>query len=144
MGSIIHFGAVGKCFLDFSKLMKGKRIWLLLDEWSSIPLDLQPYLADLLRRSMFPAQNVTVKIAAIEQRSRFRIPMELGDYIGVELGADIAADLNLDDFMVFENDPEHAKQFFQELIFKHYKATDGVDLTIGPSTWYDLITQAFT
>jgi hypothetical protein len=46
---------------------------------------IQPYLADLLRRSLFPLSSCTVKIAAIEQGSKFMLPMEQRDYLGIEL-----------------------------------------------------------
>lgn len=49
-------------------------------------MDLQPLLADLVRRCMLPIPGVTVKIGAIEQRSRFRIADENG-YLGIEVGA---------------------------------------------------------
>jgi hypothetical protein len=55
-----------------------KRVWILLDEWSVIPADLQPYLADLLRRSVFPVAAISVKIAAIEKRSSFLKPRLVG------------------------------------------------------------------
>jgi hypothetical protein len=41
----------------------------------------------------------TVKIAAIEDRAWFRTQTEYGDYIGIELGADVTADVNLDSFL---------------------------------------------
>jgi hypothetical protein len=37
----------------------------------------------------------------------------------MEVGADAAADLDLDDFMVFGNDADKAKEFFRELLFRH-------------------------
>lgn len=117
----VHFGRVGATLNELSQNLD-RHIWIILDEWSSVPLDLQPFLADLLRRSVLPIRGYTVKIGAIEQRTRFRIPTEDGDYVGIELGADVAADVNLDDFMVFENDPERAKAFFKELLFRHFKA----------------------
>ncbi len=55
----VHLGPVGAVLSEIAQVMQQKRIWLLLDEWSSIPTDLQPYLADLLRRSIFPIQNIT-------------------------------------------------------------------------------------
>jgi hypothetical protein len=140
----VNFGAVGSTLSDLAHAMHPKRIWILLDEWSHVPLDLQPYLADLLRRSVLSIHGVTVKIAAIEQRSNFRILTDRGHYIGLELGADIAADVNLDDFMVFDNDAERAKEFFQELFFKHYQATEGVDPKQGPQWSGQLVQQAFT
>ncbi len=121
----IHFGSLTKVLIDLVKFLNGKRILFVLDEWSNIPLDLQPYLADLIRRSMFPVRGFTVKIGAIEQRSRFRLSTQAGDYIGIEVGADAAADLNLDDFMVFGNDSTRAKDFFRELLYKHTLAIIG-------------------
>ena len=118
------------------------RLWLLLDEWSNIPVELQPILADLICRSLLPAQSVTVKIAAIEERSRFKRFQEGGDYLGFELGADIAADVNLDDFMVFGNDEDKAKTFFGELLFRHVQPHLPADAVFTERE--DFIRHAFT
>src|SRR5208282_146616 len=67
----VHFGAIVKALEKLAHILGKRRIWLLLDEWSSIPQELQPFLADLLRRCVFPVSNCTVQIAAIEQRSTF-------------------------------------------------------------------------
>ncbi len=121
----VHFGAVGNALTKFVKSVGAKRVWLILDEWSAIPLELQPFLADLLRRCVFPVRGITVKIGAIEQRSRFQLS-GTGDYIGIELGADASADLNLDDFMVFDNDEARATEFFEQLLFTHFKSVVNV------------------
>ncbi len=118
----IHFGAVNQTIRAIAGLIQPKRIWILLDEWSSIPIELQPYLADFLRRSLMALRGTVVKIAAIEQRSKFQLPQEHNSYIGIELGADAAADVNLDDFMVFDNDADRAVQFYKQLVLKHYNA----------------------
>jgi hypothetical protein len=117
----VHFGAVAKILGKLVPALGTKRLWILIDEWASVPLDLQPLLADLLRRSLFPVQGVTVKIGAIEQRSKFLTRLENGDRQGIELGADATSD-NLDDFMVFRNESDAAKEFFQNLLFKHVVA----------------------
>lgn len=114
----VHFGAVARYLGGIVDAIPVDRVWLLLDEWSSVPIDLQPLLADLFRRSVLPVRGVTLKIAAIEQRSEFHVP-RAGDYLGIELGADVAADLDLDDFLVFGNDADRAKEFFAELLFRH-------------------------
>ena len=137
----VNFGSTGAAFRELVTLLDGRHIWILLDEWSSIPSDLQPYLADLLRRSVFPCTGVTVKIAAIEKRTKFQIRPENGGYIGIEIGADAAADLNLDDFMVFDNDPNRATAFFSDLLFRHVRA---VDSNLGIPTADELLRQAFT
>jgi len=137
----VNFGATGAAFRRIADAMAGNRVWVLLDEWSSVPGELQPFLADLLRRSLFPTPGITVKIAAIEQRSQFQCPPTNGDYVGIEVGADASADVNLDDFMVFDNDANRAKAFFRDLLFRHFQATES-DQSV-PSA-QELIRRAFT
>lgn len=117
----VHFGSTSKALAALVKAVKPARLLFVLDEWSAIPLDLQPYLADLIRRAVFPVPGITVKIAAIEQRSNFKMGSH-SDYTGIEIGADASADVDLDDYMVFDNNAERAMQFFQELVFRHYRS----------------------
>lgn len=115
----VHFGALTASLKQLSSKLGKVRVWVILDEWSEVPLDLQPYLADLLRRCLMTVPLITVKIGAIEQRTNFRIADGAGSYIGVEVGADMTANTNLDDFMVFDNDQARASDFFEKLIYKH-------------------------
>ncbi len=137
----VHFGSTSKALADLVKAVAPSRLLFILDEWSAIPLDLQPYLADLIRRAVFPIPGITVKIAAIEQRSNFKVGGH-ADYTGIEIGADASADVDLDDYMVFDNNAERAVQFFQELIFRHYISE------VGPKPEFNssdaLIQAAFT
>ncbi len=45
--------------------------------------------------------------------------------IGIELGADVAANVDLDEFMVFEQDADLAREFFRGLFYKHL--TNAID-----------------
>jgi len=119
----VHFGSTSKALASVTNAVKPSRLLLILDEWSAVPLELQSYLADLIRRAAFPVPGITVKIAAIEQRSNFNTGSR-ADYTGIEIGADASADVDLDDYMVFDNNAERAVQFFQELIFRHYRSEE--------------------
>jgi hypothetical protein len=115
----LNFGDVARALRDLAGTLSTKRVWLLLDEWSSVPQEIQPYLGEFLVRCILPLQMFTVKIAAIEQQSRFRSESPGGPTIGIELGADVAANVDLDEFMVFEQNQERAREFFRGLLFKH-------------------------
>ncbi len=117
------FGNVSTALREACAPFSGATLWLLLDEWSEVPLDLQPYLADLLRRTVFPIREIVVKIAAIEQRTNFQIASEQGGSIGIEIGADAVASLTLDDFMVFDNNATTATAFFKSLLWKHVRSS---------------------
>jgi len=141
----VHFGAVGTSIGKLVEKMESHRLWVLLDEWSVVPIDLQPYLADLIRRALLPVPGLTLKIGAIEQRSNFQLAGSRGDYVGIELGADIAADLNLDDFMVFDNEPGRATHFFRDLLYKHYKSVEAeAGVVGGPTSAEQFVSMAFT
>jgi len=118
----VHLGETQAAIRRLATSLPTKRIWFLLDEWSSIPIDLQPYLADMLRRALLNVPKITVKIAAIEYRSLFRISSSDGAWIGAEVGADIFADLNLDDYMVFNSSADRSSEFFNQLLYRHVGA----------------------
>jgi hypothetical protein len=115
----VLFGPLSRAVRNIVRALGGARLWLLLDEWSSVPRDLQPFLADLLRRAVLPVGGITVKIAAIERRSRFASPAGTGEYVGIEVGSDAASSVDLDAFLAFDNKETAAKEFFARLFHNH-------------------------
>jgi hypothetical protein len=140
----VNFGNVSTALRKVVATFPGGKLWLLIDEWSEVPLDLQPMLADLLRRAVLPIPGVTVKIAAIAQRSRFRIPDAAVGNVGIEVGADVSAAVNLDDFMVFDNDENKAVEFFRALVYAHTRAEMEEANVAFPATQAALVAAAFT
>lgn len=115
----IHFPTFSDLLRRLLKNLANRTIWIFFDEWAEIPNELQPYLADLIRRTLFPVTGIIVKIAAIERRTNFKIDTDYS-YIGIESGAELSS-LDLDEFMVFDNDSERAKLFFLDLLYNHIK-----------------------
>jgi hypothetical protein len=140
----LNFGSVGTALRKIVETLPNKKLWLLIDEWSVVPLDLQPYVADLISRAVLPIKGVTVKIAAIEQRSRLLIPEATVGNIGIELGADVAAAINLDDLMVFDNDEGAAVRFFKALVLKHVQAALEAENITPPKDEAELLSMGFT
>jgi hypothetical protein len=144
----LNFSDVARALRELAGSLSSRRVWLLLDEWSSVPHETQPYLGEFLVRCVLPLQDrLTVKIAAIEQQSRFREELPGGQVIGIELGADVAANVDLDEFMVFEQNEDRARTFFRGLLFKH--VTAGSEGTVDPAVAAfrheaDLVRQGFT
>lgn len=139
----INFGHVARAFRKLADTLTSRRIWLLLDEWSNVPLDLQPYLSEFIVRCISPLTCFTVKIAAIEQQTRFRTMVD-DRQVGLELGADAGANVNLDDFMVYEGNEERSREFFLGLFYKHLsEGPDGVGVS-SIAVPDDLIRLGFT
>lgn len=138
----LDFGTLQTSLSGLLDVLGVPRIWLLIDEWSEIPLDLQPILADLLRRTVLPHPKMILKIAAIEHRSKFAVLLGQGSYLEVELGADVTADINLDDFVVYDVDQRRATEFFKNLIYRHYTVSESADKNIRSAD--QLISAVFT
>lgn len=140
----LNFSDVARALREVADTLSSRHIWLLLDEWSSVPRDLQPYLAEFLVRCVMPLQRFVVKIGAIEQQSSYRA--SIGDEtIGIELGADMSGTITLDDFMVYEGNEEQARAFFVGLFFAHLVARDDDSVVIdGLDEPADVIRLGFT
>ena len=95
------------------------RLLVLIDEWTAVPADLQPFLAEFLKRSFFPYPRVTVKLAAIEHRCCLAVPLSLNNTLGFERSADVGASLSLDDFFIYDMDEQRALDLFAEVVFLH-------------------------
>lgn len=124
----------------------GGNIFVLLDEWSSVPLDVQPFLADCINKSFFAIPQFTFKIAALEYRSNFTIVMQNNLHIGFELGSDISSNLDLDDYFVFDKNPDSITSIFAGILFKHIKSElpEGYLSEIRVATTQQLINYLFS
>ncbi|QDO86178.1 hypothetical protein FM037_26595 [Shewanella psychropiezotolerans] len=138
----MHFGSLAKMLKRIVQKLPQNRLLILIDEWSEVPLELQPYLADMLRRIVFAIPTITVKIAAIPHRSNFRICSANGGFIGLEITSDASTSINLDQFMVFDSDSDKSVNFFKNLIYKHVKAADKGNIV--PDEIESFISQIFT
>lgn len=139
--SYLHFPSIMNLFKKILDIISPHKIWIVLDEFSEIPYDLQCYLSDMLRRTLAPLKNVVIKIGAIEHRSNLKLQIDNKQYVGLEIGADIYG-CNLDDYMVFNNNEVQSLLFFRELLYRHINSLLPEDSKYKSSD--DLISDLFT
>ena len=97
----------------------GAHMFILFDEWSSLPMDIQPYLAEFIRRGILPNPEITIKIASLEYRSQFVAHLPEGRAFGIELGSDISASLDVDDYYIYDKSPKFVTEAFGDILFRH-------------------------
>lgn len=100
----------------------GSRLYILIDEWQEIPPDVQPVLAEYLKRSFRASKNVTLKIAAVRHRAQFlegRAPRSFG----LELGADIATTQDLDDYYLLDRARGEVLAQYLSVLHRHLSAS---------------------
>ncbi len=92
---------------------------IIIDEFSSLPQTVQPYYADAIKKALTTSHRVGVKLGTIRYRTNFLIEEESGDKYGLEVGADIFGDVDLDDINLWEKDQENSIKFYLNLLTKH-------------------------
>jgi hypothetical protein len=122
------------------------QLYILIDEWSSLPTDVQPLLAEFFKRAFLALPQVTVKIAALEHRSVFRAKRETG-IVGFEMGADISAGIDIDDYYVFDRNPERITDAFGDMLVKHLRnelPPDYLDGKLSIRSGQEMASKLFT
>ncbi len=102
--------------------LRVRRLLLLLDEWTTLDTSIQPVFAEFLKRTFLPSRWVTLKVASLEYRSRFSLLAEANQVVGFEVGGDISASMDLDDYYVYDRNPTSVVETFQEILHKHISA----------------------
>lgn len=108
----LHLASVRQALEDLARSCGP--VLVLIDDWSSLPLELQPWLADLTRRIFWDTAGYVVKIAAIPSESRFLINTEAGT---VGLNPHDANALSLDG--PTEDEPFRSPSFVGALLHEH-------------------------
>src|SRR6202050_3522378 len=115
------FASVSNHLVTVLEALGIDRLFVLLDECASLPLEFQPYLAEYPKRSLLPCNRIALKIAALSFRSRFATTV--GDderqVVGLELGGDIAANVDIDDFYIFDKSPDFVTEVFLKILYLH-------------------------
>lgn len=114
----ISFAEMAEVIAQFLNNINVDRLFILIDEWSEIPIQIQPLLAELLKRA-FITLKITMKIAAIPNRTRLMVDNRMG----LEDGGDIFG-YQLDYRFIYELHPDITKKFFNELLYNQLGLID--------------------
>jgi hypothetical protein len=101
--TVLPFAQVTHSLQRLLVLLNSATIHILFDEWSDIDKDLrvQPYLAEMLKRTTSAVSGIYFKLACIPGRTSLATPIteETKNPLGLEEGDDIHADVNLDELV---------------------------------------------
>jgi hypothetical protein len=122
LSDTVVFAEVGRSLETAVAVLGIDLLTVLIDEWATIPLDVQPYMAEFLKRTVLPSSRLAVKIAVLEHRTRFWVKTATGDRVGLEVGGDISGGVDLDDYYVYDRSPRHVTTIFSELLYRHLSA----------------------
>lgn len=115
----VVFPNIYKCINDLSEITGIDWVFL-IDEWSNLPLTVQPHFAEFLRCCFMPSSHITVKIAAVEARTKYFIKRD-NEIYGLEVGADINVAMDLDRLYMFDRNPRKISVDLYRILLRHLK-----------------------
>jgi hypothetical protein len=120
---ILPFAQVSYELGRLLKLLDNASLHILFDEWSDIDKDpkVQPYLAEMLRKTVKSVPGMYLKLACIPGRTFLATPIteDVRNPIGLEEGDDIHADIDLDSIIFSGESIGELVPFFMTMIKKH-------------------------
>lgn len=120
----IRFPAVFDCINQIATTTKTEFV-ILIDEWSHLPLDIQPHFAEFVQCCLIPSSHVTVKIASVSGMTNYCIRDQSGTY-GLELKDDITVAVDFDTRYTFDRDPKATCENLYNILLAHLKAKNVV------------------
>ena len=143
-GSIFDFRNLGDTLDGYRESMTADHLIIILDEWVAIPQAAQPYFAEYLKRAFFVKPRICFKICSVTYQTMMTMTVSSGE-IGLERGADVFGDIDMDSYFVWDEDPENVERFFAEVLYNHL--APGIEqwpLDAAPSHKVDTMVKCFT
>jgi hypothetical protein len=107
-------------------LLGNVSLFILFDEWSDVDKDpqVQPYLAEMLKRTASTVPGMYLKLACIPGRTILATPIteDVRNPIGLEEGDDVHAAVDLDKIVFARESIDQIVPFFMDMIKKHVGA----------------------
>jgi hypothetical protein len=100
-------------------LCGAKGIILLVDEWSSVSLPIQPILAEMIRKTLLLSDRISLKLAATKFQTQTNASIDSPQGIGLQPGVDIVELAYLDTLLNFDIEWSSMKDFLIIIAYKH-------------------------
>jgi len=117
--AVIEYDRVRNGLENIIKQSGAKAIILLIDEWSSVNFDIQPYLAEMINKTLGHSDKIFFKLATIKYFTKTSTKVDSQQWIGFQLGVDIHILADLDDLLNYDIDKQGVKDFLTSVAYKH-------------------------
>jgi len=118
-------------------------LFIIIDEWAQIPISVQPYVAEYLKRAIMTIPEVCIKLLAVNYQCQFSKQSNEG-IVGIQRGADITDTLDFDSYLIYDENPDLVTGFFSEVLYNHLGAELHWDLRVTREEKAKRIVDIFT
>ena len=116
--TVIDFPKISKTISQILDELQSESIVILIDEWSSINVEHQPFLAEMIR-TMVSEGKISVKLGCIEYLTNLSVTKSNGQSIGYPITTEIFVDADLDKIHNSFVDIIGATSFLMKILRKH-------------------------
>jgi hypothetical protein len=117
--SVINYEEIRDGLERIIALSGAEAIIILVDEWSSVSLSIQPVLAEMIRKTLAISKRIFLKIVALKFFTRTSAIAESKQRIGFQMGIDIAVLTDLDQLLNITIDGQGVKDFLTHVAYRH-------------------------
>jgi hypothetical protein len=128
-------------FNAFCDHVNVERIYIGLDEFVSIPQSAQPLFAHILKQLFASNRRVVFKIAAVTFQTTLSSYAN-GQQVGLEIGADVFGDIDLDSYFLWDEQAAGVLSFFSQVLYNHLGESLGWNLGEAPARKMEVIISA--
>jgi hypothetical protein len=114
-----------RAFCDYADI---ERVYIGLDEFVTVPQPAQPIFAHVLKQIFGSDRRVVFKIAAVTFQTSLYADIG-GKQMGMEIGADVFSDIDLDSYFLWDENGEGVMEFFSQVLYNHLGEILGWDLS---------------
>jgi hypothetical protein len=118
---VIDYEAIRNELETLIQIYEANAIVILVDEWHSVDLSIQPLLAEMIRRTIGTSNKIFLKIATLEYLTRTSAPRadSARQRIGWQAGIDITTLVDLDSFLNYDAYKEGVEAFLSHVAYNH-------------------------
>jgi len=136
------FRNLSSTFRAFCSHAEIDRVFIGLDEFVSVPQAAQPVFVHILKQIFASDRRVVFKIAAVTFQTNLYAEVN-GQQIGMEIGADVFSDIDLDSYFLWDENKESVMLFFSQVLYNHLGEILKWKLGVSPNEKRQLITSSF-
>lgn len=117
--AVVNYDEVRTALEEIIELSGARAICVLVDEWSSIELKIQPVLAEMIKKTLAVSDRISLKIVALKFLTRTSASVAAQEVIGLQPGIDIFPIVDLDELLCFDLDQQSVKDFLTLMLYQH-------------------------
>lgn len=116
--TLINFVKINEGINEILDILETESLIILLDEWSAIPLNHQPLLAEMIRTTLVSGKKIFIKFGCIPFLTKLSVIKSDGQTIGFPIGEEVFVAADLDNLYNIHTDPEGVCLFLLEILKK--------------------------